>query len=200
MARGAPAMTTSMASNPYPKPKEHIPRITQCELCNRELPTKDWPAHKNSKKHREAEAKERAEIEAVKNPTNFGGDTSGSNNDNEFANANEFGSGDAFANATTSGDDGWGAVESFSTTKPTSYNNGGGGSGDQRACFGCGETGHQKRDCPQGSGGQTCYNCGGSGCVLQDVCCFRKTMLIYKQPPQSRLSSTPQAYGRRWRW
>lgn len=165
MARGPPAVLTAMSSNPYPKPKEYVPRVTQCELCDRKLPTKDWPAHKNSKKHREAEAKERGELGAVKNPTVFGGDVKGfgNENSNEFASTNEFGSGDAFANATTTDGDGWSTGAGFSTTKSTSHNNGGGSGGDQRVCFGCGETGHQKRDCPQSSSGQGCFNCGETG-------------------------------------
>ena len=30
---------------------------------------------------------------------------------------------------------------------------------DSVVCFGCKETGHVKRDCPKGQGGQVCYNC-----------------------------------------
>lgn len=156
MARGTPAMPAGMSSNPYPKPKEHVPRLTHCELCDRQLPTKDWPAHKNSKKHREAEAKERGET--FKSSFTFGGDANGSN---EFANANDFGSGDAFANTATTDGDGWGVGVDLSTTKSTNYNN-----GDQRACFNCGETGHQKRDCPQASNNQACFNCGETGYVF----------------------------------
>jgi hypothetical protein len=134
-----------MMANPYPRAKEHIPRMTLCELCNRSLPTKDWPGHKNSKKHRQAEAKERGDND--------------NNNANEFANAaNEFGFGDAFTTTNTSGNDAWGSGDGF-----TSYNTNSGGGDSDRACFGCGETGHQKRDCPKGSGGQACYNCGETG-------------------------------------
>lgn len=156
MARGPPAIPTTMISNPYPKPKEHIPRLTYCELCDRTLPTKDWQAHKNSKKHREAEAKERGELDAIKNSTDSGGDST------------RFGNDIAFGIAAALGDGEWGAGEGFtSTTKPTSYKDRGGGGGDQRACFGCGETGHQKRDCPKGSGGQACHNCGETGYVVR---------------------------------
>lgn len=120
--------------------------MTYCELCDRTLPTKDWQAHKNSKKHREAEAKDRGELDAVKNSTDFGGDSMGFGDDNEFG------------NAAASGDGDWGAGEGFtSTTKSTSYNN--------RAGSG-GETGHQKRDCPKGSGSQACHNCGETGYVV----------------------------------
>ena len=48
-------------------------------------------------------------------------------------------------------------------------NNGGGGGG--AACYGCGETGHQKRDCPQGGGGGgggACHTCGEVGHMKRD--------------------------------
>jgi hypothetical protein len=41
MARGAVAAQLSgMASNPYPRPKTQQPMYTECELCDRTLPTK----------------------------------------------------------------------------------------------------------------------------------------------------------------
>lgn len=166
MARGKTAIAMAMLANPYPKPKAHVPRLTLCEVCDRELPTKDWPAHKNSKKHREAEAKERGET--VKNAFSFGGDAIGFGSSNESANANGFGFGDAFATTATTDGNGWATGVDFSTTKSTSYGKNGnnGGSGDQRACFGCGETGHQRRDCPRVSKNQGCFNCGDTGLVL----------------------------------
>jgi cellular nucleic acid-binding protein len=189
MARGPTAVFSNMVSNPYPKAKEHVARISLCELCDREILTKDWNGHKNSKKHCEAEAKEREELEKAKNPAGtFGGDATSFGGGNEFSGTNEFGSGgDTFGGATTTANDGWGSAGDFSTANTTSYNSnggggdracfgcgqtghqkrdcpsGGGGGGGDRACFGCGMTGHQKRDCPQGSGGQACFNCGETG-------------------------------------
>lgn len=155
------SIVSGMASNPYPKPKEHVPRWTHCELCDRQLPTKDWHTHKNSKKHRQAEAKEREQLEMAGSSTTFGGEGMDSNTNNESANVNDFGFGDTFGIDTTAGDGGWSTGDGFATTKSNGYKNGGGG--DQRSCYGCGQTGHQKRDCPQGSTGQACYNCGESG-------------------------------------
>jgi hypothetical protein len=175
---------SNLVANPYPKAKEHVARMSLCEICDRQILTKDWISHKNSKKHRAAEAKEREELEKPKNPGgSFGGDATGFGDSNEFANANnEFG-------AATTTNDGWGSVGDFAAPNTSSYNhNGGGGGGDRacygcgqsghqkrdcpsgggggggdRACYGCGQTGHQKRDCPQGSGGQACFNCGEVG-------------------------------------
>lgn len=183
MARGPAVIQSAMVSNPYPQPREHVPRWTHCELCDRTVPTKDWGTHKGSKKHRALENKEREEIERAKNPAGFGGNAA--DLDTPFPNANnEFGSSDSFGNfATTTGDDGWGTGGDFSTTN-TSYNHNGsdracygcgqtghqkrdcptsGGGGGGNACYGCGMTGHQKRDCPQASGSQACYNCGETG-------------------------------------
>jgi cellular nucleic acid-binding protein len=154
MARGSTAVYAPLTANPYHRAKENIPGFTFCELCERKLPTKDWFSHKQSKKHRAAEEKEREGTEKAKNPTGFGGDdpfTAASGN-NGWASTGD----------TTSGNDGWGTGGDFATTNTKTYN---GGGGDDRACFGCGKSGHQKRDCPSGGGGggNACYNCGISG-------------------------------------
>jgi cellular nucleic acid-binding protein len=141
---------------------------TTCELCTRTMPTKDWAGHKNSKKHHEAEAKEKDAAEG-KNTTSFGGDAS------EFtADAGSFGAGnDTFGNAST-GNDTWGMsgndVTWGSNAGTSTYGNNPGTGGD-RACFGCGKTGHQKRDCPQGGSGggdRVCYGCGLTGHQKRD--------------------------------
>jgi hypothetical protein len=106
---------------------------------------------------------------------------------NEFGGAGQFANANEFGGAANSTNDGWGSGGDFATTNTSSYNNtgggdracygcgqtghqkrncpsgGGGGGGGDRACYGCGQTGHQKRDCPQGTGGQACFNCGETG-------------------------------------
>jgi hypothetical protein len=169
MARGAMAIQLSgLSSNPYPRPKEHIPMNTTCELCDRTMPTKDWPSHKNSKKHRAAEAKENGTATGT-NGNGFGGDAAGFTADGGFGGNDNFG-------AATDGNDGWNSTGndagwgSGATTGTSSYGNNTGGGGD-RACFGCGQTGHQKRDCPSGGGGggdRACYGCGETGHQKRD--------------------------------
>jgi cellular nucleic acid-binding protein len=167
MARGAIAMQLSgLASNPYPRPKEHVAMNTTCELCERTMPTKDWPSHKNSKKHRAAEAKEKAEADGT-NDIGFGGDAVG------FTAATGFGGNDNFGTTNTGGD-AWGSGGFNTNAGTSSYGNNAGG-GD-RVCFGCGEIGHQKRDCPSGGsgggggggGGGACYGCGEEGHQKRD--------------------------------
>jgi cellular nucleic acid-binding protein len=145
---------------------------TTCELCNRTMPTKDWNSHKNSKKHREAEAKDKAAAEG-NNTTSFGGDATGF-----IADTGGFGAGNDTFGTASNGNDAWGSSGNdadwgsggFDTNANTStYGNNASGGGD-RACFGCGQTGHQKRECPQGSGGgdRSCYGCGQTGHQKRD--------------------------------
>ncbi|KAG9188523.1 hypothetical protein G6011_02446 [Alternaria panax] len=195
MARGPTAVMSNLVANPYPKAKEHVARMSLCEICDRQILTKDWTGHKNSKKHRAAEANEREELEKLKNPGGGFGDSKEFASVIEFANTNnEFSGG-----ATTTTHDGWGSAEDFAATNTSSHNNGGGGDracygcgqtghqkrdcpsggsggGGDRACYGCGQTGHQKRDCPQGSGGQACFNCGETGHRKTDCTQTRKPM------------------------
>jgi len=182
---------SGMASNPYPKPKVQLPSKTTCELCNRTLPTKDWNAHKNSKKHRDAEAKDRAKAEGT-DTNGFGGDATGFTADTGGNNFTSTTATDGWGAPAT--DSAWGAVDFGTNTGTSGYTNinsgggggracfgcgsedhqkrdcpqGGGGGGGDRACYGCGETGHQKRDCPKGGsgGGQACFNCGEVGYVI----------------------------------
>lgn len=188
MARGSTAIMSNLVANPYPKAKEHVARMSLCEVCDRQILTKDWASHKNSRKHRAAEAKEREELEKLKNPGgSFGGDAAGFGDSNEFGGAGQFANANEFGGAANSTNDGWGSGGDFANTNTSSYNNtgggdracygcgqtghqkrdcpsgGGGGGGGDRACYGCGQTGHQKRDCPQGTGGQACFNCGETG-------------------------------------
>ena len=140
---------------------------TTCELCERTMPTKDWTSHKNSKKHRAAEAKEKAANEPAKE-NDFGGDSAGFTADAGGVGGDTWGGGDTFG-TTTSGNDAWGSGGGFDNNA-SSYGNTGGGGGD-RACFGCGQTGHQKRDCPSGGGGggdRACFGCGQTGHQKRD--------------------------------
>lgn len=169
MARGSVAVQLSgLASNPYPRPKTQVPILTTCELCDKTMFSKDWQGHKNSKKHRKAEAKEKAEADGT-DTNGFGGDFAGFT-----AETGGFGStGDAFTSTTTANDawassgndSGWGSG-GFDTSAGTSSNGNNNSGGGDRACYGCGETGHQKRDCSKGGSGggdRACFNCGEVG-------------------------------------
>lgn len=154
-----------MASNPYQGMKEQVPLKTLCELCNRTLNTRDWPVHKNSKAHRALEEKEKGKEngQARSNhySTGWGGDASAMPADDGLN----------FA-STPSGINGWGTfANSTNSFDPSGYGKqtGGGGGGD-RACYGCGQTGHTKRDCPTGGAGgdRACYGCGETGHTKRD--------------------------------
>jgi cellular nucleic acid-binding protein len=146
--------------------------FTTCELCDRTMPTKDWNGHKNSKKHREAENKEKAANEPA-NQNGFGGDSGGFTADTGGFGNDSFGT----TTAVDTGIDGWGSGgggwDSNATGGASSFGNTntGGGGGD-RACYGCGQTGHQKRDCPSGGSGgggdRACYGCGQTGHQKRD--------------------------------
>jgi hypothetical protein len=70
-------MASGMVSNPYAPAKEYVAQTTLCELCNITMKTRDWAAHKNSKKHRAAE---KLENEKNNPPSNgFGDNTDGFN-------------------------------------------------------------------------------------------------------------------------
>ncbi|KAF2868828.1 hypothetical protein BDV95DRAFT_630503 [Massariosphaeria phaeospora] len=162
MARGHGALTASaMVSNPYPRPRETQPINTICEVCTRTIMTKNWQAHKNSKRHRDLEQLERTKESGIDSAagSSFGGDTA-------------FGAPDSTTGNGWGGDggaatDGWGAVDSSNgfggTGGSGTLRGGGGGGGGGRECFGCGEVGHNKRDCPKSSGGRACFNCGQTG-------------------------------------
>lgn len=178
MARGVVAQISGMASNPYPRPKDQQAINTICEICDRSIRTLDWAAHKNSKKHREAEAKERGETHVANGTTisnGFGGDSNGFTPDTNGT--NEFGTTDTFANAGNTGGDSWAVStggdawgSSGGNTDTLSFGNKAGNGGGDRNCYGCGLPGHQKRDCPSGSGsaGMACYGCGEIGHQKRD--------------------------------
>src|SRR4051794_23419561 len=111
MARGSAIIHSTMVANPYPPPKQQIPRVTLCELCDRHILTKDFQGHKVSKKHRAAEEQERQEVEKAKNLAALA-----DNIDNAIVD-DEFGSRDAFGTAAKTGNDGWGSGGDFITNK-----------------------------------------------------------------------------------
>lgn len=69
--------TTVFGSNPYGSFKEVTPEWTECEVCERKLKTRDWTAHKNSKKHRENEKNASIPGSATYQPGLRGGDRDG---------------------------------------------------------------------------------------------------------------------------
>ncbi|KAF2017917.1 hypothetical protein BU24DRAFT_440690, partial [Aaosphaeria arxii CBS 175.79] len=132
-----------MPSNPYPKPKEVQALNTTCEVCDRVIKTKDWLAHKNSKKHRQAEEKVKENLQPAQAP--IADDAGNVATDNGFSNDGGWGTvGDSFGDDATAGYHAQrGAIE--------------GGAG---GCYLCGEDGHMKRDCPKQGGQRGCFNCG----------------------------------------
>jgi cellular nucleic acid-binding protein len=144
--------------------------LTECELCDRTMPTKDWNSHKNSKKHRQAEAKEKEGTQG-NNATGFAGDSAGFTADTGGFTADgaagDFASSDNDAWASSGNNADWGNGNlGINTDASTFDNNTGGGGGGDRACYGCGEMGHQKRECPKGGGSggdRACYGCGEIG-------------------------------------
>lgn len=174
MGRGSKLLNipAGMSSMTHSRPKERVPGKTLCELCDVSMHTNSWPQHKNSKAHRAKEAEESGET--TNGNGNFNGNSGG---DSAFTTGNnaESSSGNTAWNSadTPSGNDGWGAAGASSGTDPWSSSNkkssntgGGTGGGDgDRECYGCGLTGHTKRDCPTSSGGQGCFNCGEVGFV-----------------------------------
>jgi cellular nucleic acid-binding protein len=153
----AAAMAMNLDSNPYPAPKEIISAITVCEVCSdRKIPTKDWNAHKNSKAHRKNEdAARQAESGTTKGDNAAsGGGWGGASNDVSSANWG--------ASSGDVGSSGWGD-SGFSGNDNSGFTNASSGRKFGGACYGCGQEGHSKRDCPQSGGGRGCFNCGQTG-------------------------------------
>ena len=68
---------------------------------------------------------------------------------------------------------------------------------DSVVCFGCKETGHVKRDCPKGQGGQVCYNCQKIGHISANCPEKRQEKCAGKdKKKESSRASTPDN-GRR---
>lgn len=170
-----------LVSNPYPAAKDHQSINTVCELCDRTIKTKDWSAHKRSRKHRELEQKERegeAKKQALPTGDGFSDNTSGFNND--AGTAGDWGDNAGTAggwgdNAGTTGGWGdnagtWGSGSGDASTgygndslNSTGYSGHKAQSGGPGACYGCGEVGHNKRDCPSTGASRGCFNCGQQG-------------------------------------
>ena len=157
-------MPPGMTSHPYNPPKDQIARLTLCELCDRTLKTQDWPAHKNSKKHRALEDADKAK----ENKGNINGTNGWEGEGSNFTADDDSGFNLA---PQDSGNDTWGASNNDgrgstgSVVNTSGYGNKSGGGGGDRACFGCGEVGHNKRDCPKGGSGgdRACFGCGQVG-------------------------------------
>jgi cellular nucleic acid-binding protein len=133
--------------------KDTQPLNTTCELCDRTFPTKDWIGHKNGKAHQQREKAEHSKENNKAAAAN--GDAFGFTVDADFV-ANGVG-GDAGASSSgawdsTLGDTGasWG---DSGLSVSNNFSNGGGTRGGRAqgggpgACYGCGEVGHNKRDC-----------------------------------------------------
>lgn len=132
MAPSAPLNT--IPANPYQPAKEVTPLNTECEPCNRIIPTKCWGEHARGKRHQKAvDAERRAKDTENANPsngedfTNVGGpvgETDGNEDSTWSSNVNDadFGGGGSSGGRASSS---------------------GGGRG---ACYGCGVVGHNKRD------------------------------------------------------
>lgn len=152
MPRRVNQLSLGLVSNPYPKPKEHEPNDTLCELCDRVIRTRDWISHKNSKKHRELEEAARAKENGQPN-NGFGGDGWNSGGFDTSSGFNDTGTGGSGFDSGFNSGAGNGAYSGSGNTGGKQFNG---------ACFSCGLEGHSKRDCPQNSS-RGCYNCGESG-------------------------------------
>ena len=164
-----------MASNPYQGMKVQTPLKTTCELCNRTINTRDWPMHKNSKAHRGLEQAEKDKENAKNNihsTTAVGADTFGFSRspvDSNSHGRDNSGGAFGFGNQTGGGDRACFGCGEIGHSKRDCPHGGGGNAG---ACFSCGEVGHNKRECPNGGGGGTgdraCYSCGDVGHSKKD--------------------------------
>jgi cellular nucleic acid-binding protein len=157
-------MNTMFGSNPYPAPKAVIPETTICEHCDRTLMTKDWAAHKNSKKHRENEIKA---AETAKLDAKGIGATADTNGTALTANgAKDYATDEWIASNKVSHANGNDHHPHYSallasnldgTFEKSPAKNAGG-------CFNCGQQGHRKAECPNpnstvGNGGIECRKC-----------------------------------------
>jgi cellular nucleic acid-binding protein len=161
-------MASTMPSNPYPTLRDTQPFNTVCELCDRTIQTKDWQSHKNSKGHRKLE-------EAVRSKENVRNNEAAEGDENSGGKSNAFSAPDAW------GSGGFGT----STTDDTGFDDGDGGIGGNMrkfkgACYGCGEEGHSKRDCPKSGGGRACFNCGQAGYVSLLLTCSTTTNICVR--------------------
>jgi cellular nucleic acid-binding protein len=133
--------------------KDTQPLRTTCELCDRTFPSKDWTGHKNGKAHQEREKAELAEETrklAAANGDGFAAE--------DFIPDASFGGGGAGSWGASGHDNtAWGG-SSGELGDITNFSGGGGMRGGGKAqgggpgaCYGCGEVGHNKRDCKSSS-------------------------------------------------
>ena len=189
-------MPQGTSCNPYSDAKANATGQTLCDLCHRTLKNQDWTAHKNSKKHRVPEEGQKAK-ETVNTTGNgfddFGDEPSGFIPDSGFdlapidSKVDTFGVSGKKSSGSSSGvdksfvsgrhggkrgGDKSVGVKSGSGKSGSGRRGGGriGNSGSDRACYGCGEIGHTKRDCPKGtvSNDRACYSCGEVGHTKRD--------------------------------
>lgn len=126
MARSYGSGLNIIGSNPYPQARDKDPDNFLCELCDRTIGSKDWSAHKNSKKHRALEDEERrAKLKENVGPVVVDAESTGTAPEDK-------------ANEESSGGQGG---RTKARTIPL-YARG----DDSRTCHGCGEEGHIKRD------------------------------------------------------
>ncbi|KAL5397564.1 hypothetical protein PMIN03_002143 [Paraphaeosphaeria minitans] len=157
MARTFGPALNTIGDNPYASARHKKPDFHTCKACDRTISSKDWAAHNSSKKHFACEDEMRR---AAKKPV----DTKSPAMDKE---ANIV----SFAQGAWKQDDGapylrgdetdvcYGCGESGHFKRECPNRTAGSG---RDACYGCGKQGHQKRDCPD-RGGNLCFTCGMPG-------------------------------------